>query len=145
MAGRGQRKRGRGMTDGEDLLRAIVATPEDDAPRLVYADWLDEHGVPDWAEFIRVQVELAATPGTGWRVMELTQRELVLIQTKAGRFMANTTAWVTEPVFRRGFLEEARVYADVMDEHGADLLRRHPLLHRVILVWASRPGRGPPR
>src|SRR5262249_56850238 len=111
MAGRGQRKRGRGMTDGEDLLRAIVATPEDDAPRLVYADWLDEHGVPDWAEFIRVQVELAATPGTGWRVMELTQRELVLIQTKAGRFMANTTPGGTAPGFPRGFRRGAAASA----------------------------------
>ena len=26
------------------LLRAIQDTPQDDAPRLIYADWLDEHG-----------------------------------------------------------------------------------------------------
>jgi uncharacterized protein (TIGR02996 family) len=25
-------------------LRYILANPEDDAPRLVYADWLEEHG-----------------------------------------------------------------------------------------------------
>jgi uncharacterized protein (TIGR02996 family) len=32
------------MTDTErDLLAAIEAAPGDDAPRLVYADWLDEH------------------------------------------------------------------------------------------------------
>jgi uncharacterized protein (TIGR02996 family) len=28
------------------LLRAILDAPEDDAPRLVYADWLDEHAGP---------------------------------------------------------------------------------------------------
>ena len=41
------------------FLAAICANPDDDAPRLVYADWLDEHGDPR-GEFIRVQVELAA-------------------------------------------------------------------------------------
>ena len=32
------------MTDHDALLAAILAAPEDDAPRLVYADWLDENG-----------------------------------------------------------------------------------------------------
>lgn len=30
------------MTDEEDLLRAIRDNPEEDTPRLMYADWLDE-------------------------------------------------------------------------------------------------------
>jgi uncharacterized protein (TIGR02996 family) len=47
------------MTDRDALLRAIIENPADDAPRLVYADWLDEHGDPARAEFIRLQVELA--------------------------------------------------------------------------------------
>src|SRR3954447_18033797 len=47
------------MTDGTALLAAIRAAPDDDAPRLIYADWLDEHGQPERAEFIRVQCELA--------------------------------------------------------------------------------------
>jgi uncharacterized protein (TIGR02996 family) len=36
------------MTDGDALYSAIMAAPADQAPRLVYADWLDEHdgGVP---------------------------------------------------------------------------------------------------
>jgi uncharacterized protein (TIGR02996 family) len=46
------------MHDRDALLRAVVANPDDDAPRLVYADWLDEHGDPDRAEFIRIQIEL---------------------------------------------------------------------------------------
>ncbi len=45
---------------GEDaaLLAAMEATPTDDTPRLVYADWLDDHGRPG-AEFIRIECELA--------------------------------------------------------------------------------------
>jgi uncharacterized protein (TIGR02996 family) len=47
------------VTEEQALLATIFATPEDDAPRLIYADWLDEHGQPERAEFIRVQCELA--------------------------------------------------------------------------------------
>ena len=65
------------MTDREALLRAIIENPEDDAPRLVYADWLDEHGEPDRAEFIRLTTgpaewadrveDLLARNGDRWR------------------------------------------------------------------------------
>lgn len=37
------------MTDRDALLNAITANPDDDAPRLVFADWCDEHGKPDGA------------------------------------------------------------------------------------------------
>jgi uncharacterized protein (TIGR02996 family) len=47
-------------TTGAALRAAILASPEDDAPRLVYADWLDENGEPERAEFVRVQCELTA-------------------------------------------------------------------------------------
>jgi len=42
------------MTDTErSLLDAVLENPDDDLPRLVYADYLDEHGDPKRAEFIR--------------------------------------------------------------------------------------------
>ena len=41
------------------LLRAIHDEPDDDAPRLVYADWLEEHGDPDRGRFIRIQCHIA--------------------------------------------------------------------------------------
>ena len=47
------------MFDRDALIAAILANPDEDTPRLVLADWLDEHDEPERAEFIRVQVELA--------------------------------------------------------------------------------------
>jgi uncharacterized protein (TIGR02996 family) len=47
------------MTTGEAILAAIIAKPKEDTPRLVYADFLEEEGQSDRAEFIRVQIELA--------------------------------------------------------------------------------------
>lgn len=37
------------------LLRTVLSRPDDDAPRLVLADWLDEHSAPERAEFVRRQ------------------------------------------------------------------------------------------
>jgi uncharacterized protein (TIGR02996 family) len=47
------------MTDHAPFLHAIIARPEDDGPRLLFAGFLDENGEPDRAEFIRCQVELS--------------------------------------------------------------------------------------
>jgi uncharacterized protein (TIGR02996 family) len=41
----------------EAFLAAIFADPEDDTPRLVYADWLEENAEGEYAEFIRLQCE----------------------------------------------------------------------------------------
>lgn len=44
------------------LVNAVRAAPDDDLPRLVLADWLEEHDAPEWAEFIRVHCEAARHP-----------------------------------------------------------------------------------
>jgi len=46
------------MSDRDAFLAAIHDAPDDDAPRLVFADWLEENGEPERAEFIRVQMEM---------------------------------------------------------------------------------------
>lgn len=50
------------MTDRAALVAAICAEPGEDTPRLAYADWLEENGEGDRAEFVRVQVEKAKIP-----------------------------------------------------------------------------------
>ena len=46
------------MTERDALHTAVLADPDSDLPRLVFADWCDDHGEADRAEFIRVQVAL---------------------------------------------------------------------------------------
>ena len=41
------------------FLRTIAKTPNDDTPRLVFSDWLDEHEHHELAEFIRLPVRAA--------------------------------------------------------------------------------------
>jgi len=50
------------VSESEAFLAAICANPADDLPRLVYADWLDEHDQSNYAEFIRMQCEMARVP-----------------------------------------------------------------------------------
>lgn len=46
------------MNDHDAFIAAICAKPDDDLPRLIFADWLDDRGEHERAEFIRVQCEL---------------------------------------------------------------------------------------
>jgi uncharacterized protein (TIGR02996 family) len=119
------------MIDADaDFLRAIIDKPADDAPRLVYADWLDETGRSGWAEFIRVQCELAAQRDPAKRPaaseandrrqdwLERRERELLLYERCKGWLPEGFTVgndhfgpWGTntrEAVFRRGFVAEVR-------------------------------------
>jgi len=50
------------ISDGEALLHAICEQPWENTPRLIYADWLEENGQPERAEFIRLQIELESIP-----------------------------------------------------------------------------------
>ncbi len=47
-------------------MRAVLADPDADLPRLVLADWLEENGDADRAEFIRVQCRLAELDWRRW-------------------------------------------------------------------------------
>ena len=92
------------------LIRAIVAHPDEDTPRLVYADWLDEHGRGDRARLIRVQCA----------VVGLQAEEQALIE-KHGRewgkalFAAGGNDWK----FHRGFPEEVTMrFKDYFSEHA---------------------------
>ncbi|HKA08337.1 MAG TPA: TIGR02996 domain-containing protein [Gemmataceae bacterium] len=46
------------MSDRDAFLAAIHDAPDDDAPRLVFADWLEENGQSERAELIRIQIKM---------------------------------------------------------------------------------------
>src|SRR5918993_2033 len=87
------------MSDREALLETVFAQPADDAPRLVYADWRDEHGEPAQAAFIRAQVERARTDpdGPDDHLFDLLTR----FQVELGPAAAGLVLWPSD--FRRGF------------------------------------------
>lgn len=52
-------------SDRDALLTAIRTHPEEDTPRLMFADWLEEQGDEVRAEFLRLQCELARLESDG--------------------------------------------------------------------------------
>src|SRR4051812_17905575 len=119
------------MTDADALLRAVLAAPDDDAPRLVYADWCDEHGDPDRAAFIRAQVELARHPNHPKRD-ERKQTERTLWRQHRVEWTAWVPRWAEVPGFDRGFLERIRCEAANYFA-GADEVRLRTPLRAVRL------------
>ncbi len=93
--------------DEQAFYKRMSADPDDDLPRLAFADWLDEHGRADRAEFVRLQIDrFRHSPADPPSARE---RELLA---------ANAADWLTEvpagfrdgAEFARGFV--ARVQCD---------------------------------
>lgn len=80
---------------GDALLRAIIEDPSDDSARLVYADWLEEQGGVDHAEFIRVQVELEPLRGIAVGTEQLLLRR-ALLERERELLDKNVMLWMDE-------------------------------------------------
>jgi uncharacterized protein (TIGR02996 family) len=84
----------------------ISAHPDDDTPRLILADWLDEHGdIARAATLRRPEAITFVRDGTDWTLAslsDLTASELDLYKT----ILSPARDGVTMAVIRRGFVEE---------------------------------------
>jgi uncharacterized protein (TIGR02996 family) len=69
------------------FLEAVLAEPEDDLPRLVYADWLEEQA-DDLGAFIRLDCELARRPEGDPARAELSARRDALFLAGGGAWLA---------------------------------------------------------
>jgi uncharacterized protein (TIGR02996 family) len=94
------------MTERDAFMQAILANPDDDAPRLIFADWLEEHGDPFRAEFIRVQCRLAQMDEFDPEREALEERETALEEAFGGIWQLEIPATVRydRVFFRRGFV-----------------------------------------
>ena len=62
------------MDDERPFVRQILASPHELSPRLVYADWLEEHGECDRAEFLRLECDLIRLLPTEPNYLRLNER-----------------------------------------------------------------------
>src|SRR4051794_30266932 len=114
------------MTDADAFLQAIQEEPDSDEPRLVFADWLEEHGDPR-SEFIRVQCELAALPAGDDRRRALKARERDLWAEHGDAWAGPLRRWASDCTFRRGFATRVTVAARVFLDHADELFRLAPV------------------
>jgi uncharacterized protein (TIGR02996 family) len=93
------------MSTREAFLADVIDNPEDDAPRLVFADWLTDHGEPDRGELIRVQCQLARLGENDPGRAALRKYERRLLKAHGASWAEPLRGLVSEFEFRRGFVE----------------------------------------
>jgi uncharacterized protein (TIGR02996 family) len=110
------------------FVEAICENPADDAVRLVFADWLDDHGEPERAEFIRVQVELAGLPPDSPRRDQFEPRERALLAEHRTAWLAEVPSFARkDAVFRRGFVEKITTKASQFVKGAKALFKTAPV------------------
>ncbi|MCU0703845.1 MAG: TIGR02996 domain-containing protein [Fimbriiglobus sp.] len=131
------------MSTESALLAAIAAAPDDDLPRLVYADWLDENGQPLRAEFIRLQIEIAkkeTLPRAAVNAFShLWQRQQEILDHHRDELLGPLAGVIGchESEFRRGFLNDITLSAELYNIHGEAIAGLVPLPERVEVIYAA--------
>jgi uncharacterized protein (TIGR02996 family) len=132
------------MDTGQCLLEAILTSPEEESLRLIYADWLEDHGGdPNRAKFIRVQCELAHLPEHEDRRADLAAHEQLLLEQHEAEWTNLLKPYCDRWVFRKGFVEWVRLRGKCscpMDPDFLDclpaVLARTPVLD---VSWRATP------
>jgi uncharacterized protein (TIGR02996 family) len=137
-----------------DFLQEILENLDDDTPRLIFADWLEEHG-DDLGEFIRIQCEVATltkpasknyrmyaysegepyyAPQQAVRdgmdlphLKNLLSRQLALLMAHCAQWALPLGPGVTGAIFRRGFVEG-------ISTRAANYLRQAPAWYRFTPI-----------
>jgi uncharacterized protein (TIGR02996 family) len=126
------------MARAEDFLADIIEHPDDDAPRLIFADWLDDHGQPERADLIRSQCALASGSVAARRRAALTRHVDELLRRHELEWTKPLHGIVQRARFARGFVERVTLRGEDFVRRGAALFELAPVRH-VILTEAREP------
>lgn len=117
------------MTEAE-LLEAIWQHPADDAPRLVYADWLQERGDPRGK-----YIHLSCQPSPNEEQKELAA---MLFQQHKDAWLAPFLRLGAKSVpFERGFPISVSAEPKAWAENGAALLKMAPITHVAVTATSA--------
>jgi uncharacterized protein (TIGR02996 family) len=145
------------MFTPEEFIQEILANPDDDTPRLIFADWLEERGDPR-GEFIRVQCDIAQRTKHTLRAGAMYgqsphgamaesfvrhPRELVRYQALLSReiqlLLAHCKTWTgflgqeaTGVIFDRGFVTGLSTTADAFAREAPNWYRVTSIHHLCI-------------
>jgi uncharacterized protein (TIGR02996 family) len=117
------------MNDHDALLAAIVDAPEDDLPRLAFADWCDEHGHGARAAFIRTQIAAEPLDESDPRRLVLEDRADELLAAHRDEWLGTLGTQTSRRTFRRGFVESASVETGRFLDCAEEMFRAWPLRH----------------
>jgi uncharacterized protein (TIGR02996 family) len=128
------------------LIEQIVAEPDQDGPRLRYADWLEKRSDPR-GEFIRVQCALSdveelgkPTAKEGGRVAQLRKRQKALLETHFAEWTAAIGELTPTPEtaeFRRGMLYRLELRSIDVTDDSLKCLAKAPEIEELVLEGSS--------
>jgi uncharacterized protein (TIGR02996 family) len=125
------------MSDRAAMLRSILDAPEDDAPKLVYADWLDERGEVERASLIRLDgwtTYERKSPGR-WRLSYRTQRDRTTVASSPPSACEHIKRllpigirkYLDSITVHRGFVHSVCCTADACSLHLDTIRKEHPV------------------
>ncbi len=141
------------MTDGDALHKAICDNPDEDTPRLAYADWLQEQGGKDRlfrAEYIRGAIRLAreeyGSPAwqkarAAWDKYDTKVRQ----QAAAGKlpWVAHLKGRARAYEFDRGFVGHITVFSKRFVAEGEKFFSQDPIRSVKFVTLTAGSGTVP--
>jgi uncharacterized protein (TIGR02996 family) len=138
------------MTHADTFLQDILAHPDDDGPRLIFADWLEEQGDASSvarAEFIRIQCTFAVGNLPQHRRAQQERSERQILDEWGKEWVRPIRRLVQSWEFHRGFVENVAMWAHTFLQRAGQLFRRAPIQHlslRTRMYPQSYPYLDPP-
>lgn len=123
----------------EELLARVVASPEDDTPRIAFAEHVRSYD-PELARFIEVQLaaaEARRVSREGRRTV-IGAEERVLLQRNASRWARTIQKYATRFDYDRGFISKIVIEPNLFLEYGEWLCTNAPIRH----VGLTKPQEG---
>jgi uncharacterized protein (TIGR02996 family) len=138
------------MTDREMLLAAICANPDEDTPRLAFADWLQEQGGKDnilRADYIRRAIRLAREElfSPAWKVAEKAWDKVnaKVQQRLVQHWVAHLKGRAVASEFDRGFVGHITVHSKRFVAEGEKFFAQDPICSLKFVTLASARGTVP--
>lgn len=135
--------------DYRAFMAAILAEPDEDLPRLAFADWLEERGDSVRSEFVRVQcnwwIEIACICGGRATCVpcELRRRERELLNAHVNEWSPADKTWACangdQITWSRGFVSAITMTAADWLLHAGVILTQQPI--REVTLTGLRPER----
>ncbi|OGZ67920.1 MAG: hypothetical protein A3D44_01360 [Candidatus Staskawiczbacteria bacterium RIFCSPHIGHO2_02_FULL_42_22] len=121
--------------EGDAFIDAIAKNPDDMAPRLMCADWLQEQGYADVGEFMRIQIELSDLQSdqdhrekNRQRISALRRRERKLTKAANDFWQERLSRFgVTAIQFKGGMPESVGLRVPDFVEHGQEVFSIAPV------------------
>ncbi len=122
------------MDHDRAFIEAIQEHPDDDVHRLVWADWLDDHGQADRATFVRHQVRLERLDEADPARDALEDEADDLLAAHEDEWAGRAGLLALDWRWRGGVIERVTVGADTFLEEGEALFRAMPIREVRLLV-----------